>query len=159
MGEAGAEIAFADGRRVRVELPERVRLDPAATRLDGETVSLGIRPESGRPFFVLVSLTEGLGAATLPGKLAFYERVAEQMQARGSIGARGEAVPVSEIRVDARGLFYCMQRGARMSLTDARRRRGVFVIVVLREGCGPATGADIARLDAIALGVTPERWR
>lgn len=154
-----AEVAFADGRRVALSVPAGMTVLPALSHLDGETAALRLSPEEGAAFYVLLSMTEGLGTATLTEKMAVYDEIAGQMRDQGGIGPSGNRVAVADIRHDARGLFYCMTRWGREELTGARLRRGVLVIVVLRRGCGTATPADIARLDSIVTAVTPDRWR
>ena len=154
-----AEVSFADGRRVALSVPDGMTVVPSLSRLDAGTAALRLRPAEGAAFYVLLSMTEGLGTATLTEKMAFYDGIAAQMRDQGGIGPAGDRVPVAGIRHDARGLFYCMTRWGREDLAGARLRRGVLVIVVLRRGCGAASAADIARLDAIVTGVSPERWR
>lgn len=158
---AGSDVVFTfdDGRRVRVAEPQGLRLDPVFHRFGRDGVAVVLHPDEGIPLVGMLSRAEGLGTALLTDKLPYYENLAGRISDSGSVSLAGRSYRVSEVKYDARGVIYCMRGPDHDALAAARLRRGVFVQVLLRPGCGGMRPADYARLEGLVGAVLPDRWR
>lgn len=157
-GPEGGVLRLPTGQRVTIAPPQGHRLDPRFFAMEGGRAGMTFVDATGGTLMVLVEDIEELRSAGLREKLRLYEETARRMEATGRVG-EGPAT-ARNVRHDARGLVLCMgMPGGPEALTGMRLDRGLFVTALLREGCGPATAEDHARLEAAVGALEPERWR
>jgi len=155
----GAAFTYGSGQRITVDPPEGWTLLPDHFAPDESTAGVVMLTGAGAPIVAVIAETEAEGTALLTEKLDAYRSMAAKLTREGSFGSGGGRVPVSDVRQDARGVFFCMALGAEGMQAGARLRRGLLVVVLLRPGCGGPQTGESARLDRTMAGISPDRWR